>query len=119
MTWNRRSVTRRAFIGLGLGLWVILITFATLRARADGPVWGLQLAASPQGEAVVAAVDPLGSVWSRGVRTGDAVLTIDGQDARDFIGQDLSPTVREVVFRSPSGVVRVISPTEVSSSVLT
>src|SRR5437588_9351218 len=120
MTWSHRSVTRRAFIGVGLGLWVILITFATLRARADGPVWGLQLAASAQGEAVVGAIDPLGgSLWSRGVRTGDAVLTIDGQDARDFIGQDLSPTVREVVFRAPSGSVLTVTPTEVSNSVLT
>jgi diguanylate cyclase (GGDEF)-like protein len=119
MTWRHRPVSRRAFIGLGLGLWVILITFATLRARADGPVWGLQLAASPQGDPIVVVIDPLGSVWSRGVRTGDAVLTIDGLDARDFVGPDLSPAVREVVFRDPSGVVRVISPTEVSSSVLT
>src|SRR5712691_5345726 len=119
MTWGRRSVTRRALVGLGLGLWVILVSIATLRAQAAGPIWGIQLAAASEGEAVVGAIDPLGSVWARGVRTGDAVLTIDGQDARAFIGQDLSPAVGEVVVRSQSGAVRAVSPYEVSSSLLT
>src|SRR6266851_2035760 len=119
MTWGRRSVTRRALVGFGLGLWVILVTSAALQAQAAGPVWGLQLAASADGGVVVVGIDPQGAVWASGVRSGDTVLTIDGQDAREFIGQDLSPTVGEVVFRAPSGVVRAVAAYEISSSLLT
>src|SRR4030088_164741 len=118
MTWGRQSVARRALIGLWLGLWVVVVTIGTLRAQAVGPIWGLQLAASAQGELVVVVVDSLGSVWGRGVRTEDTVLTIDGQDARDFIGQDLSPAVGEIVFQAPSGAVRAVAAYEVSSSLL-
>src|SRR5437773_7499655 len=112
MTWRLPSVTGRALTGLGLGLWVILITFATLRAQAAGPVWGVQVGASLQGQAIVVGVDPQAAVWARGVRAGDAVLTVDGEDALAFIGQDLSPAVREIVFRDASGAPVGVSPVD-------
>src|SRR5258707_5591288 len=87
MIQKGRSLSRRAIVGLGLAVWIILLIFATLRARADGPQWGVQLGATADGRTVVTGIDSQGMGCSLGLRPQDDLIAVDGDSAAAFLGQ--------------------------------
>jgi diguanylate cyclase (GGDEF)-like protein len=116
MNWRRRALSPRALVGLVLGLWVILVMFATARAIADGTVWAFQLSAAAQGTTVATAVDPLGYAGAAGMRTGDLVLSVDGHDPGNLVDTDIPSTVQEVVFRDDSNDTLTIASSPIPMS---
>jgi len=115
---KRRGVSRRALVGLGLGLWVILVALAAVRAQADGARWGMQVAMSSDGRAVAVAVDPLGGAGVLGVRQDTELLTIDGQDASHFAGREVGVSVAELTFRDTAGRIRTVRAVSMSRFLL-
>src|SRR5207302_4831894 len=94
-------------LGLSLVAAVVLVAAASLRLYADGPDWGLQLAAAGDGNAVVAtAVRGHGVAWEQHVRAGDRVLSVDSADAQLYVGRDLGP-VEQIVFADAQGMDRL------------
>ena len=118
MIQNRPSVSRRAILGFGLGLWIILIVFATLRARADGPRWGVHLAQSDSGQVVADSIDPHGLAWIDGLRQLDDVIAVDGQTAELFAGGEVPSTARELTFKAPDGSVHSVGTPDFPVSLL-
>jgi diguanylate cyclase (GGDEF)-like protein len=99
-------------------MWVILLAFATLRAQADGPRWGMQVALSSDGRPVAASMDPVGSAWAGGARPNDEVVTIDGEGASVFVGHALNSAAHELTFRDRAGELRTVRAADMSISLL-
>src|SRR5579859_2568422 len=118
MIHKRRSVSRRAIAGLGLGLWIILLVFATLRGRADGPQWGVYVALSPDGRAVAAAIDPQGEAWGGGLRQGDEITAVGADSPQLFVGRDVPSVVQELTVRDADGALRTIGAWDIPMSLL-
>src|SRR6266851_4909095 len=108
MIQRSRSVSRRAIIGLGLGVWIVLVIVATLHARADGPQWGVTVGTSPAGSPVVAGIDPQGLGWGFGLRPQDELTAVDAEDAAAFVGQDIPSTAVELTFKDATGALRSV-----------
>src|SRR5579859_2940692 len=102
----RPTISRRALVGLAPALWIILVIFATVRARADGPHWGVHLARSASGQAVVDAIDPQGMAWGAYLRLDDEVTAVDSQF---FVGDVPSPA-HELTFSDATGQKSISAP---------
>jgi diguanylate cyclase (GGDEF)-like protein len=113
---QRRVVNRRALIGLALGLWIVLVSFVSIRAEAAGPQWGLRLGRTADDHITVERVTPLGS--GDVFRIGDEVISIDGRDPSAFAGRDVPNSVREIAVREADGNERTLSATGLSASML-
>src|SRR5712691_9519688 len=115
---RRVSVSRRALVGLGLGLWITLIAFGSLRARVAGPEWGVHVVQSFDGEAIADSVDRFGAGFADGVRPGDIVISVDGVDAHSFIDDQLPSSAYAVTVRKPDGETRMLRANEWSLPLL-
>jgi diguanylate cyclase (GGDEF)-like protein len=115
MQWRRR-LNRRTTIGFVLASWIILVASASARAQVDGPAWGVHLTQSADGRVVIDQIEAVGAAWNDGLRPADQILTVDGADARPFIGRDLPASVRAFVFRDATGLERTARAPELSPS---
>ncbi|HTD76262.1 MAG TPA: diguanylate cyclase, partial [Chloroflexota bacterium] len=118
MTQTHWFVSRRALIGFGLGLWVILLSAVGVRAQLIGPEWGVHIARSVDNVAVAASVGSMNAGWANGIRPGDEIIAVDGGDPTHLIGKDLPGVVNEVTFRDPTALVRTARVPDVSTSML-
>ena len=118
MIQQLRLVNRRALIGLGLAVWVILILSGSLRAHANGPEWGLYVTHTSDRRTVVESIDANGVAWPHGVRPRDEILAIDGQPAALFDGRTLPSSVHEIAFRDAAGLERTAQAADLTVSVL-
>jgi diguanylate cyclase (GGDEF)-like protein len=118
VTQTHWFVTRRALIGFGLGLWVIVLAAVGVRAQISGPEWGIHVARSVDNIPVAASVGSMNAGWGNGVRPGDEIIAVDGRDPTELIGRNLPGAVSEVTFRDAAAIVRTARIPDVSSSML-
>ncbi|HEX8967522.1 MAG TPA: hypothetical protein VF937_06565, partial [Chloroflexota bacterium] len=119
MIHGHLGTSRRALIGLGLGLWIILISGVSLRAQAAGPQWGLRLESATDGRhAMATTVDPYGLAWGGGLRQGDEVVSVDDLDATSLAGQWVPSNARQITFVDDAGTPRTTHASSVSPSML-
>jgi len=118
VTQTHWFVSRRALIGFGLGLWVILLSAVGVRAQLIGPEWGVHIARSVDNVPVAASVGSMNAGWTKGLRPGDEIIAVGGDDPIHLIGKDLPGVVNEVTFRDASGLVRSARVPDVSTSML-
>ena len=115
---SHRAPSHRAVLGLCVGLWVILVAAAMLRAEADGPQWGVQVALTADDRSVATALKPTGTAWLGGVRAQNEIVSIDGQDPRSFIGVEVPSASKQLTFVDSSGAERTARPADISPSSL-
>src|SRR6266568_1377103 len=118
MIRKRHTLSRRALIGLALGLWVILISCIALRAQSAGTQWGLQARVTNDGRVVATSVDRHDIAFIDGLRDSDELTSIDGQDPALFTDRPISSSVREVVFLDDQGVSQTVHVDEMPASTL-
>jgi len=95
---------------VGIVLAVALVAATSVRLYAEGPDWGLQLSSASDDRTVVAAtVRGHGVAWDQHIRPGDRILSIDGLDARTFVGLDLG-RAEQVVVADARGRLRTVQP---------
>ena len=75
-------------------------------AHAGGPRWGLQIGLADDGRVIAAAVDITSAAWIGGLRAQDEIVSVDGLDARPFVGRVIPASVRSIQFRDAAGAER-------------
>jgi diguanylate cyclase (GGDEF)-like protein len=113
---KRRLANPRALIGLGLGIWVILVALGTLRARLDGPQWGVQVALSSDGRAVAGSMNTIGIAWNGGLRPDGEITAAGDRDPIQFVGTDVPPSIHELTFIDSAGVLRSVRAPDIPAS---
>jgi diguanylate cyclase (GGDEF)-like protein len=105
-------------VGLGLGVWIVLLIFATLRARAEGPQWGVRVGAAPDGRTVVTDIDPQGMGWALGLRPQDVLIAVDGDSAAAFVGRDVPTGAVALTVKDANGALLSLRPGGIPVSLL-
>jgi diguanylate cyclase (GGDEF)-like protein len=112
------SISRRTILGVGLGLWIVLLASISLNVESAGPQWGIHLSAQNADGQITVDAASLGIAVMGGVRVGDRVASIDGEDPSAYVGQDIPANVRDAVFVDSAGNTDVVQFTETSLSML-
>jgi diguanylate cyclase (GGDEF)-like protein len=118
MIYRRRKLNRRIMIGSLLGLWIIVAAIGSLRAQSAGPEWGVRLTQDADDRIVADMPHAIGAAWDGGVRPKDEIVTVNGEDARFFVGKDLEASVSELVFRDRGGLERTVRAPVINPSLL-
>ena len=116
MIRGRFRADRRNLVGLLLGLWVILVSFASIRAQVLGPQWGLRLERTTDGRVVAAEIDAFGTGWTDRIHVGDEITAVDGQDPTPLAGTNVESSIREVVYTTAGGLTVTAGFTDDSGS---
>ncbi|HVC33927.1 MAG TPA: ATP-binding protein [Chloroflexota bacterium] len=95
--WGAAFAGGRAVASAGVVVWAVALATASFGCVAGGARWGLELGLTDS-TVVVSAVRANGLAWDAGIRRGDRVIQVNGQDARIFVGDDLNRVARVVIL---------------------
>ncbi len=98
------SAGARNLVGAGAVFLLAIVALISSRAMSTGVDWNLVLDTmpGPDGEVTVLSAPAHGVGWSRGIRSGDAVLFVDDVPAPLLTGQ-IVRDARQVAFRDRQG----------------